>query len=372
MKAMKVVMVSNEFPPSVGGVQTHVHELAKAMVAQGNRVVVVTRKSDAALPDSEIMDGIDVRRYPLPDSHFFYDFRLRRILRKLVTSEGFEVLHIHGMRPLAASRGLGVPVIFTNHTSSFLKRATQGGKVLEKMRRQLIIADMVLAPSDELVQATLATGYDKPTRFISNGADTTRFYPRASDLRSALSIPSDAFVAVLARRLVEKNGVLYFARAIASLELPDLHVIVAGDGAERDEFERITKSGGLSGQVHMLGAVANAEMPEVFSAGNVGILPSLMEATSIAGLEAMACGLPLIGTRVGGIPVIIDDRRSGILVDPRSPEALASAITELYEDRALAAAMGKISLEIARQKFSWDVIATTTIGCYREAQQQYL
>ncbi|GAA3968264.1 glycosyltransferase family 4 protein [Allohahella marinimesophila] len=368
MRAMKVVMVSNEFPPSVGGVQTHVHELAKAMVRGGNRVVVVTRQSDGALPDSEIMDGIDVRRYPLPNSHLFYDFKLRRILKKLISTEGFEVVHIHGMRPLSAAKGLGVPVVFTNHTSSFLKRATQGPKVLEKMRRQLVIADMVLAPSDELVQATLATGYDKPPRFISNGADTNRFYPRSSDLRSRLNIPVDAFVVVLARRLVEKNGVLYFAKAIADLDLPKLHVLVAGDGAERAEFERIIKAAGRSENVHMLGAVANTDMPGVFSAGDVGILPSLMEATSIAGLEAMACGLPLIGTRVGGIPVIIDDRRSGILVEPRSPEALAEAISELYHDRDLAAAMGKTSLELARQKFSWDVIAAETVACYRSAR----
>ena len=99
-----------------------------------------------------------------------------------------------------------------------------------------------------------------------------------------------------------------------------------------------------------------------FSAGDVSILPSLMEATSIAGLEAMACGLPLIGTNVGGIPVIIKDGETGILVEPRSPEQLAEALNKLSEDREYAKQLGVRSLERARKDFSWDVIADITVN----------
>ena len=358
---MKIIMVSNEFPPSIGGVQTHVYELSRAMVRLGHHVTVVTRLSDLSLPKEEFMDGVKVIRKKLSNNHFLYDFKLHRLLKKLIQKEGYQALHIHGMRPLKACKGLGVPVVFTNHTSSFLKRAKKGAKVLEKMRKQLVIADHILAPSDELVEATLKTGYEGPTSFISNGVDIGRFFPRENQIRVGLGIPEDAFVVVLARRLVEKNGVLYFAKAIAMTKREDLHVIVAGDGADRSAFEKIVEYAGCQDRVHFLGGVDNNKMPEVFSAGDVSVLPSLMEATSIAGLEAMACEIPLIGTNVGGIPVIIEDYQSGILVEPKSPEELSNAMIKLCDDRALAKEMGAYSLDKVKKEFSWDVIAQKTL-----------
>ncbi len=359
---MKIIMVSNEFPPSIGGVQTHVYELSRAMVRLGHEVTVITRLSDKSLPKHKAMDGVNVIRVGLSNNHMLYDFKLHRMLKTMISKEGFEAVHIHGMRPLKACKNLKVPVVFTNHTSSFLKRVTKGQAVLEKMRKQLVIAEQVFAPSDELVEATRKTGYAGPTHFISNGVDVNRFFPVETNLKSDLGIPKDAFVAVLARRLVEKNGVLYFAKAIVQANRPDLHVIVAGDGADRSLFEQIIREGNCSDRVHFLGGVDNQKMPEIFSAGDVSILPSLMEATSIAGLEAMACGLPLIGTNVGGIPVIIKDGETGVLVEPRSPEQLAEALNKLCEDREYAKRLGERSLERVRKDFSWDVIADITVN----------
>ena len=367
---MKIIMVTNEFPPSIGGVQTHVYELSRAMVRLGHDVVVITRLADNILPATEEMDGVRVYRHKLPNNHLVYDWKLHRILKKLIKNQGFEVVHIHGMRPLDACKRLNVPIIFTNHTSSFLKRVKKGPKVLEKMRKQLAVAELVLAPSDELVDATLMTGYDGATQFISNGVDVNRFFPAENDWREKLNIPTEAFVAVLARRLVEKNGVLYFAKAIALAHRSDLHVIVAGDGADRTSFEKIINDAGCSDRVHMLGGVDNNQMPSIFSAGDVSILPSLMEATSIAGLEAMACGLPLIGTNVGGIPVIIDHDKTGLLVEPRSPEALSEALITLCDNRELTMQMGKASLERVTAEFSWDIIAEQTIQSFNRVSSK--
>ncbi len=352
-------MVSNEFPPSIGGVQTHVYELSRAMVRLGHEVVVITRQKDKHWPKHEVIDGVEVQRCWLPNNHVLYNWLLKKRLLNLIRGRGFECVHIHGMRPLGGCKNLGVPVVFTNHTSSFLKRIKKGKAVLGKMRRQLSVADFVLAPSDELVDATLVTGYEKPVKFISNGVDVNRFYPVANNLRESLGIPSDAFVAVLARRLVEKNGVLFFAEAISTIDHEDFHVVVAGDGADRGTFENIIAP--VKNKVHMLGGVDNTRMPEVFSAGDVSVLPSLMEATSIAGLEAMACGLPLVGTNVGGIPVIIDDGKTGLLVEPASPSSLKEALLKLYNDRNLTQQMAKASIDKVQADFSWDEIARRTI-----------
>lgn len=354
---MNVLMVTNEFPPSIGGVQTHVHELSKALVRLGHQVFVVTRLRDSSLPELENLDGIDVYRFKFPDNHLIYDWQLRRRLHDLIKDHSINIVHIHGMRPLAAAKKISVPVVFTNHTSSFLKRSQQGDKVRRKMLNQLEAASLILAVSQILVEQTKACDYQGPVKFISNGVDTHRFSPGSSGLRQKLKIPEQAFVVVMAGRLHAVKGVTYLAKAISTIEHSDLHLVVAGDGSERGEFEAIIRSSPCADRVHMLGAVANAEMPEIYRAADAAILPSLMEATSIAGLEAMSCGLPVIATRVGGLPVIISNGVNGLLVEPESSEALAAAIKALLTDRILTERMGAKSRKRAIEEFSWDKIA---------------
>ncbi|UTA48006.1 glycosyltransferase family 4 protein [Simiduia sp. 21SJ11W-1] len=361
---MKIVMLTNEFAPSIGGVQTHVLELSRALVKAGHEVHVVTRFKNKQLPAREKLDGIEVHRIALAKNHWLYDWQMRRYLRRLHNLGGVDVVHVHGMRPLAAAGSLGVRVVFTNHTSGFLKRMEAGADVRTKMAGQMSVADCVLAPSEELAQRTRDTGYSGPVRFVANGVDTKKFFPGESPWRAKLNIPADAFVLVMARRLVAKNGVLYLAEALQHITATGVHIVVAGDGAERGEFERIAAGAAAGVKVHMLGGVDNTQMPDVFRAGNAAVLPSLMEATSIAGLEAMACGNALIGTRVGGIPVIIDDQTTGLLVPPRDPKALASAIDRLAGDLKFAHMLGRASVAKVEREFSWTRIAELTAEAY--------
>lgn len=367
---MKILMLSNEFPPSLGGVQTHVYELSRALVLLGHQVQVITRRHNRSWSPREVLDGITVHRLRLPDNHLLYDWTLRRYIRKLHRSEPIDCIHVHGMRPLKAAKHLGIPLIFTNHTSGFLRRARQGSSTLEKMRRQLEGCDLVLAPSQELVDATILTGHPGPYQFIANGVDTDKFSPGPSTLRAQLGIPDNAFVAILARRLVEKNGVLFLASALAEIHAEDFHLVVAGDGADREAFQTLVSQAPCANRVHMLGGVSNERMPEVFRSGDVSILPSLMEATSIAGLEAMACGLALIGTNVGGIPVILTSDQTGLLVPASDSSALAGAVNTLLNDRVKAAEMGRQGLAKVRASFSWQCIAQCTLNAYNECSTE--
>jgi len=361
---MNILMVTNEFPPRIGGIQTHVYELSKALVKLGHQVCVLTRLKDTSLPQKETWEGINIFRCKLVDSHLVYNWQLRRKLRHLIRTFNIEVIHVHGMRPLVASKNLGIPVIFTNHTSSFIKRSRQGENIQRKMLKQLKAASTILAPSQILVEQTRATGYTGPIKFISNGVDVEKFCPGASDVRAKLKIPDHAFVIIMAGRLHAVKGVVYLAEAISTINHPDLHVIVVGEGGERIEFETIIQSSPCAGRVHMLGFIPNNDMPEIYRAADVAILPSLMEATSITGLEAMACGLAVIGTNVGGLPVIINDDVNGLLVEPKSAEALAKAIQHLLSDRILARDMGQAGRKRTLNEFSWSKIAQHVINSY--------
>ena len=166
---MNILMVTNEFPPRIGGIQTHVYELSKALVKLGHQVCVLTRLRDTSLPRAETQEGINIFRCRLFDSHLVYNWQLRRKLRNMISTFTIEVIHVHGMRPLMASKNLDVPVIFTNHTSSFIKRSQQGEKIQRKMLKQLEAASTILAPSQILVEQSRKTGYTGPIKFISNG-----------------------------------------------------------------------------------------------------------------------------------------------------------------------------------------------------------
>ena len=361
---MNILMVTNEFPPRIGGIQTHVYELSKALVNLGHQVYVLTRLKDTSLPQKETRDGINIYRCRLVDSHLVYNWHLRRKLRNMISTFNIEVVHVHGMRPLVASKNLGIPVIFTNHTSSFIKRSRQGKRVQLKMLKQLEAASTILAPSQILVEQTRATGYMGPIKFISNGVDIEKFCPGVSGTQKKLKIPEDAFIIIMAGRLHAVKGVVYLAKALSLLSHPDLHVIVVGEGSEKNEFETITRSSPCAEHIHMLGSIPNDDMPDLYRAADVSILPSLMEATSITGLEAMACGLAVIGTNVGGLPVIINDGVNGLLVKPKSAEALADAIQNLLSDRNLTKNMGREGRKRAVNEFSWSKIAQHVIDSY--------
>jgi glycosyltransferase involved in cell wall biosynthesis len=201
---------------------------------------------------------------------------------------------------------------------------------------------------------------------VSNGVDIHKFSPGKSTLRKNLGLSEKDFIILFSGRLHKVKGVDCLAEATKYMALPSLHLVVAGDGDEREHFKNIVTPNIGSANLHMLGAVPNSEMTDIYRGSNVAVLPSKMEATSIAGLEAMACGLPLIASRVGGLPYIIDEGISGLLIEPGAPRELGLAIKTLYEDHARTQMMGEKSRQRAVEIFSWEKVALKTIDFYRD------
>ena len=365
---MKIALVSIDFHPDVGGVAAHVVELGKALARQNHEVNVVSIPSGTERSRLSLLHGMRVHRPSIPKQKPIYSWMTNRWLRKFIHNENIDVLHVHGLRPLEATKNLPVPVVFTNHTSGFLKRIKKGPAEHRKMARRLSHVAHVLAPSQELVDATLTVGYHGPVTFISNGVDTRRFTPGPATLRDEWNVRDGEVVLLLARRLVEKNGVTVFAEALTRLAASGLkfRAIFAGDGDERAAVTQILTRGKAISSSVFLGNVANENMPSIYRSADISVLPSFMEATSITGLESMACGLPLVGTRVGGIPVLIDDESTGLLVEPGDPVGLAQAIRRLAEDASLRLGMGERARQRAAELFSWDRIANETVAVYSQ------
>lgn len=363
---MRIGLVTADFWPNVGGVAAHVVELGRALVQQGHIVHVLTRPlREARLPRSSY-EGMHVHRPSLTQLRPFSHWALHRWLRDFLRREPLDLLHVHGLRPLRAVRGLPCPIVFTNHTSGFLQRLQRGRFARQRVARMLAAAQLILAPSEELAAATRTLGLGIPVHYIPNGVNPDRFSPVGSSIRERLGISPSAPIVLLARRLVAKNGVCVFAQAVPQFLRPGVRVLFAGDGPERSEVETILDEAGCRGAAIFLGDVPNVEMPTVYRAANLSVLPSFLEATSITGLESMATALPLVGTRVGGIPALIDHERTGLLVDPGSPGQLAAAVNRLLDDPELCRSYGAAARARVEREFAWKVIAQRTAACYEQ------
>lgn len=161
------------------------------------------------------------------------------------------------------------------------------------------------------------------------------------DIRAACGIPAGAPVVGVVGRLSPEKGQIHFLRALAEAlpGTPGLHAILAGDGPDAASLRDEVRRAGLEGVVHFLGHVADPY--SVYRALDVVVLPSLSEGMPLAALEAMACSRAVVGTRVGGVPEVVLDGETGLLVPPADPSAMARALTRLCGDAALRQQLAK-------------------------------
>jgi glycosyltransferase involved in cell wall biosynthesis len=281
---------------------------------------------------------------------------------------------IPGMR---AKRKYGLPLVITLHTSHFLRLAHK--RTWRPVLRRIIrSADWLLAASEEIRDTALDLYAHPRAEALTNGVDTELFVPRdpARAVRDSGAAPHDSAGArdrcgghdsagvrdhagglphdspgdqpagvqrerprvIVPRRLFEKNGVEYFIRALPLIrEEAPIEAVLVGDGPERARLESLAAELNVTDMVTFMGNRPNDEMPALLADADVAVLPSLMEATSVAGLEAMSCGVPVAASRVGGLPEIVDES-VGTLFEPADPRSLAAALVALLRRPDLAQA----------------------------------
>ena len=385
---MHILLLSTEYPPHQGGIASHVYELARAFAHHhGAKVSVFAPPiDDGAQADFDPFDDDKIHVYRpkwLLTGKPFYDWSLQKWLRDFIEKNAHttpvDIIHVHGLKPLGATafikRDYHIPVVFTNHSSGFLKKLNGSHRTQAKVKRQMAHLAHVLAPSQELIDATYALGYRGESTFISNGVDEQKFYRPASSkarekLRHSWGVDKDDVLVLLARRLHKKNGVGYLAESAQYLQDSKIVFVIAGEGDQKTAMQNHFEMADMDSRVVWLGGIPNSEMPNVYNGCDISVLPSLMEATSITGLESMACHLPLVGTRVGGIPHLVDDGVSGLLVEPRDPKSLAVALAMLSKNKAKRLAMGTAGRHRVEKLFSWSQIAKQTMTVFQNLQNQ--
>jgi len=370
---MRVLMFTTDYLPNIGGVAVHVHELAKAMCGAGHDVTVLTNVPDGdATISSADSPGVlrvseQLRWLPVSKARRL-QFAMNLIPLTFRDLQDYDFIHFHTVDPL--SRMLSPlwgrwPQIATNHTSMFVADSSDPQRVVPWQRffRRM---DGVLAPSRELESLTAAvTGTPEKVRYIPNGVDAAKFNPEISGqlCRERYGVKREEKLILCARRLVHKNGCVLLARALRNVfeTEPSARVLFVGDGPERGQVEKELEAAGCLHRALFAGSVPNSDMPAVYAAGDVVVVPSLIEATSISVLEAMATARPVVAHRIGGLPALIEDAETGLLVESGDEEGLAAAICALLADRDQRTHMGAKARSRVLEQFTWDRIAASTV-----------
>jgi glycosyltransferase involved in cell wall biosynthesis len=273
---------------------------------------------------------------------------VRRNLIQIVHSYGFypNVFTV----PVARLAGASIVVASIRNTCDLL---TPLQRRLQKLVCRL--ADCVLVNAEAIRENLVEEGYD-PSKIvvIRNGITLSRFAKRerAAVIRQELGFPPTARLVGVFSRLNPMKGIPYFldAATVLAERFPDVCFLVVGDGAIKRELEEQARRMGLGRRIAFTGF--RSDVPELLSEAAVSVLPSLSEGTSNTLLESMAAGIPVIATRVGGNPEVIEDGVSGLLVPPRDSAALAAATARLLEDEALAARLGEAGMRRVSELFS--------------------
>ncbi|MEV5501972.1 glycosyltransferase [Nonomuraea fuscirosea] len=360
----RILISTDTYPPDVNGAAYFTHRLATGLAARGNDVHVVCQ-SEAGPASADVVDGVVVHRLrsaPLlvhPTMRVTVPTRLDR----LVADINPDVLHtqghfVVGRAAIAAARRAGVPVVATNHFMP--DNLFQFAHIPEKLRikagrlawrdfsRVFNRADHITTPTPLAAELLSDQGFGREVEPVSCGIDLTRFHPRAepkSWARRMFDLP-DRPTVLFVGRLDEEKRLDELVRALPLvLNETDAQVALVGKGNQRDELERLARSIGVSDRVFFLGFVPDENMSQAFSAADVFAMPGVAELQSIATLEAMASGLPVVAADAMALPHLVDG--NGYLFQPGDVVGLARHLTAVLADDGLRARLGKASRELA-------------------------
>lgn len=325
--------------------------------------------------DGELLK--DVEALPIPRPEFdiggFYTAKtLRQASRfsRYVRQNLIQIVHSYGFYsnvfaiPTARMAGGCVVVASIRDTGEML---TPRQKWVQKMACRL--ADCVLVNAEAIRQTLIEEGY-APERIlvIRNGIMLSRFAPKTggASVRAQLGLPASTRLVVVFSRLNRLKGIEYFldAAVIVARRFPDVHFLVAGDGASRQELEEHARQAGLGGRITFTGF--RSDVPELLLEVAVSVLPSLSEGLSNSLLESMAAGVPVVATRVGGNPEVVEDGATGLLVPPRDPVTMAAAITRTLENPDLARWFGQRGQRRVAELFSIERAVKETEHLYAQ------
>ncbi|HEX2118325.1 MAG TPA: glycosyltransferase family 4 protein [Acidimicrobiales bacterium] len=362
---MRSLLVTNDFPPKVGGIQSYLWELWRRLPP--DRVTVLTTDHPGA-PAFDAAQPFPVHRWPgrlvLPTPS------LARGIRGLAEAAGANLVLLDPALPagLVGPR-LGIPYGLVLHGAEVTvpARVPLTRPLLRRVLRDAV--SIVAAGGYPAAEAARLAGADLPVHVVPPGVDVERFRPLGEDerrkARARAGLPVDGRLVVGMSRLVPRKGfdVLIAAATLLAPNHPDLTVAVVGAGRDLARLQRLVKATGAP--VRLLGFVPDSDMPALLAAADVFAMPCRtrwggleQEGFGIVFLEAAACGVPGVAGASGGSHEAVIHGETGFVVRrPADPVAVAAALSRLLDDPERCRAMGAAARRRAESQFAYDRLA---------------
>ncbi len=375
-----------------GGQNVHVGALAAALGRRGVDTVVHTRREDGAAPRCVALaprvavDHVDAGPAEVVSKDDLLPFMdaFAADLRASWEREPPDLVHAHfwmsGLAALDAAGPLGIPVVQTFHALGVVKRRHQGAADpsppgrLESENRIVAEADRIVATcTDELFELVRLGADRRRVSVVPCGVDLEFFRPDGpAEPRPQPTGGTRARVVAVAR-LVERKGVGDVVEALA--HVPHAELVIAGGpdpgelagDPEVRRLRALAERAGVVDRVDFRGRVGRAALPALFRSADVAVCVPWYEPFGIVPLEAMACGVPVVASSVGGLIDTVTHGATGLHVPPRKPRRLAGALGALITDPARAQALGNAGARRARERYGWDRIARATLDAYAGA-----
>lgn len=354
---------------SVGGAEVYSLRLGEFLRSQGHRVIFIVRR-DTMLRHEIEKRGFEAKFWPLPKRKGKRDVRTFIRLSWLLRRERVDVLHTH----LSYANTLGgftgrtwrIPVVAHAH-------ATDSAK---PYRYAPFIAAVAGAVRDHLASQGVA---QERLHVLYNGVPLEGLEPVTPEERSAArqryNLAPETPVAVVLANLRERKGHRFLIEAMAQLSRDNagraakIEVIFAGEGREMEPLKKLARDLGLEKRVHFLGFTHDAA--GVLAASDVMVLPSSKEGLSIAVTEAMARGIPVISTNVAGLPEVVRDGQTGLLVPPENVPALAVALKRRFDDDDEAQRMAVAARQLVESEFEETLCLSRFEAFLRQVVESY-
>lgn len=386
---VRVCVVSPLYHPSLGGLGRQAQLLSEKLVKMGLGIFVIARRMQG-MPQAEFSPEVKVYRAWSLNQHLhtFEDITVTNILVSLSfciscallliqKRKEYDVVHFHGAslplifnapvlkllnkKIIAKVAGVG----FGAEAGSLSGRYYGLGNLLIKI---LGLVNIFIATTSEIEKGLLSDGFPKDRIVrIPNFIDQTLFFPVSPDARRKIRLDAKmdmAKIVIYSGRLIKCKGVDVLLEAwsrVAKLH-SDARLLILGDGPLRVELEDMAARYGILQSVTFWGFASNVR--DLLNAADLYVLPSLHEGMPNSLLEAMACGLPVVATRIGGVADFVVDGKNGVLVEPGDASGLAAGIERLLQNTEFSEQLANNAYETIKSAYSLDYIALRYVGLY--------
>lgn len=380
-------------PDLAGGAYRYVAEVAERLAQRGHTVGVICPNPGNRLVARETRRGVNLHRFPDAEGFFFNNWReenqaARECLREIDSAGGGPVLNVvcHAFfQPVMAALKGPVAFLFTGPWGREFGLARQGsGRGPVRRSLDAVVASLLHRTERQALRAageilTISRYYETelprwhgpglpPVTVISGGVDTERFRTPAdrAATRAAWGLMPENFLFLTVRRLDPRMGLAALVRAFAALAPahPAARLWLAGAGPQRDELQRLIDQPGLAGQTRLLGFVPEEELPGLYASADCTLMPSLdLEGFGLATVESLACGTPVVGSRSGATPELLEPLSAELLYDPAAPDALAARLRQVLANPGRLPARAACREHVIRH-FDWQrpVLAVEAAG----------